>query len=453
MSRPKTTSAKLRSNVKAKTVMSKEVKEAGSDPQLIWLLGEMDKELKQAVQKPWSGTRMTDVSHAGMHGRLGSSTWAAPRLMISCSKEARPGYVSMKADEYQDEPSVLLAKVKAFAALIRQSRQFCAYTGAGISTASGINDYASKAKNSIALRRKKVSGLYAQPTLAHRVMAAIHKAGHLKHWVQQNHDGLPQKAGFPPEHLNEIHGAWFDPSNPVVPMTGTLRGDLCEWMEEWEEKTDLCLAMGTSLCGMNADRMVETPVRKAASGDTSCLGAVIVGLQRTQHDAKASLRFFCKCDELMALLARELGLVTGNCAVKPLQTFQASLPPATVLEEKKRSPSVLKVPYNAKGELTTKPGEMVNWDLRDGARVMVTAGPGKGYVGTIVGRSKEGHVRVKLPCQREGSPKQGKVWQVYLLGQWWWETAVHGKAPLLPVVNTTLPIRFPIKPPKPADSD
>ena len=30
----------------------------------------------------------------------------------------------------------------------------------------------------------------------------------LSFWVQQNHDGLPQKAGFPQWLLNEIHGSW-----------------------------------------------------------------------------------------------------------------------------------------------------------------------------------------------------------------------------------------------------
>lgn len=43
------------------------------------------------------------------------------------------------------------------------------------------------------------------------MLVALSRAGYLKHWVQQNHDGLPQKAGYPQEHINEIHGAWFDP--------------------------------------------------------------------------------------------------------------------------------------------------------------------------------------------------------------------------------------------------
>jgi hypothetical protein len=268
-------------------------------------------------------------------------------------------------------------------------------------------------------------------------MAALHKAGHLKHWVQQNHDGLPQKAGFPPECLNEIHGAWFDPSNPVVPMSGTLRDDLIEWMEQWETTTDLCIAMGTSLCGMNADRMVETVARKAARtrnhGTSRWLGSVVVGLQRTAHDEDCSLRFYCKCDELTALLARQFGLLSS---VRPLEPYQPSLPADAILRCTGSAPTVFKIPYDAKGNLTADTSSHQPWDLRDGAFLRITNGPGKGYIGSIIGRSKEGHFRCKFPCTRENSKDQGKKWQIYLLGQWWLETAIHGKAATLPIVNT-----------------
>lgn len=49
-----------------------------------------------------------------------------------------------------------------------------------------------------------------------------YKAGQFKDPIQSSPPSLqspsPRKAGFPQEALNEIHGAWFDPSNPVVPM-------------------------------------------------------------------------------------------------------------------------------------------------------------------------------------------------------------------------------------------
>ena len=79
----------------------------------------------------------------------------------------------------------------------------CAYTGAGISTSSGISDYATKSSKTLRERKHLRSPMLAQPTLAHRVLTAMYMKGFLKHWVQQNHDGLPQKAGYPQHALNE----------------------------------------------------------------------------------------------------------------------------------------------------------------------------------------------------------------------------------------------------------
>lgn len=97
---------------------------------------------------------------------------------------------------------------------------------------------------------------------------------------------------------------------------------------------------------------------------------------------------------------------------------------------------VFRVPYNSQGKLEQDSTKWQVWDLRSGSYVMVTAGPGKGYVGQITGKNKEGHYRVRMPLQREGHEKQAKVWSAYIMGKWWLETAVNGKAALLPIVNT-----------------
>jgi len=363
---------------------------------------------------------------AEMHGVLGDPKWEAPRQVTHCNRDARPGYNTRKAHEYIDEPEVLEAKVALLAQLITKSKSFLTYTGAGISTSSGINDYASKGKRSIAMKRPKIkNGFDAQPTYAHRTLVALHRAGFLKHWVQQNHDGLPQKAGFPQECLNEIHGAWFDPSNPVVPMTGSLRGDLMEWLEDWEEKTDFCLAMGTSLCGMNADRMVSSPAERFVEEGIGH-GAAIVSIQQTGMDNLASLRIFAKIDDVMALLAKRMKLTVEA----PKNHWKVSSKSPALIR-----PDVYKVPYDSSGNLTTDPKAARRWDLRPGAKVRVTAGPGKGYVGTIIRRAKHGGYTVALPCQREGSKDQGKVIRHYALGPWWINTAIHGKCDKLPLVN------------------
>jgi len=48
--------------------------------------------------------------------------------------------------------------------LVRKSKNCCAYTGAGLSKASGIPDYATKAENSVVKGPKIHSSLDAQPT-------------------------------------------------------------------------------------------------------------------------------------------------------------------------------------------------------------------------------------------------------------------------------------------------
>jgi len=377
----------------------------------------------------------SSVDEAEMHGHIGlGKGWGSPLLVTYCEKEARPGYKTMPAHEYTDDPETLREKVKEMARLIRKSKHCLAYTGAGISTASGINDYASRSNKSratgtgaVGKRPAKKKGLNAEPTLAHFVLGALYKAGHLKHWVQQNHDGLPQKAGFPQHALNEIHGAWFDPSNPVVPMSGSLRGDLYSWMKKEEKATDLCLTMGTSLCGMNADRMVKSPSIKYLNYGKG-FGSIIIGFQRTQMDKYATLRIFSSIDEVMLLLALEMNLPVST---KP---YTPDIPSSALAEGNKH---IFIVPYDKEGNLSTD--ERITWDLRVGAKIKLTAGPGKGFEGEITktpetegGRSCS--YTCKLPSTREGS-SLGKGTHYYALGTWFLEAACNGCIPSLPFVN------------------
>jgi hypothetical protein len=243
--------------------------------------------------------------------------------------------------------------------------------------------------------------------------------------------------------LNEIHGAWFDPSNPVVPMSGTLRDDLCNWMYDWEKRADLTLAIGTSLCGMNADRMVENVAKRAKKGRAQ--GAVIISIQQTQYDDVSSLRIFAKIDDVMQLLAQELGIDVAELST---EAYTPRAAPDTQLK-----PDKFMVPYTARGKLSEETEgaeqrrqsrvsrrrhasrEFSIWDLQPGARVRVTSGPGKGFEGTVLGKNEDGHYRISLPVIREGSIHHGKGERTYLLGSWWVQTATHGKAAWLPVVN------------------
>eukprot|EP01105_Mastigella_eilhardi_P000774 TRINITY_DN10921_c0_g2_i1.p1 TRINITY_DN10921_c0_g2~~TRINITY_DN10921_c0_g2_i1.p1 ORF type:complete len:115 (+),score=35.23 TRINITY_DN10921_c0_g2_i1:41-346(+) len=84
------------------------------------------------------------------HGHGGSREWALPRLVAESGEcnRADQGNRTL-ANEYMDLPDVLEKKVDAVVALLRQSKHTVAYTGAGLSKASGIPDYATKAKDTV----------------------------------------------------------------------------------------------------------------------------------------------------------------------------------------------------------------------------------------------------------------------------------------------------------------
>lgn len=294
--------------------------------------------------------------------------------------EARPGFATMNASEYEDTEPVLEAKIQMLAHLVRKSRYTVAYTGAGISTAAGIKDYASKARGSLITQQvKDIDPLDAEPTKAHCIITAMHRAKLLHHWVQQNHDGLPQKAGFPQKDLNEIHGSWFDPSNPIVHFGAKLRPDLFTWMLDTEEAAELTLAIGTACCNTpsTADRLVVTCAGR--------VGSVIIGLQRTRLDQIAGLKIYGLIDNVLVRLSALLGIDASK--INPsMQNDQSS--------ENSVDPS--------------------HGSLEEGTQVYPVAGPYKG-IKLTVGGAKKHHVELAHSDVK-----------LFSLGRWWFDSNARG---------------------------
>jgi len=385
-------------------------------------------------------TRPVHEAHGQCYGfQEDRDGWELPVMVNQSNVEARPGYDSCSASEYLDTEPVLRAKVKAMAGLVASSRCTVVYAGAGLSTSAGISDYASQgvsvSKGAAEVLR---SPMCAQPTTAHRVLVGLHRAGHLHRIIQQNHDGLPQKAGMPQQVVNEIHGAIHAPDNPVVAMSGDLRADLFQDLLDCEAAADLSIAVGTSLCGMNADRVVLTPAAKAPK---RALGAIIIGLQCTVHDGEATLRIFAHCDTVFSLLAEELALT----AVPPPRTEGEFFRPpvlnrgegATGQEVPDSAYLLQGLSYDAAGtymmdgEHGTRGGFL---DLREGAKLVVTAGKHAGAVGEVDSYDREGNPRCRFQVRLK-KDKAFKVGHMLVLGSWWLQAAADGAAPRLPVVN------------------
>jgi NAD-dependent SIR2 family protein deacetylase len=323
--------------------------------------------------------------HHGLLGQL--HEWQSPQLVTEYDVSARLTFTDIKAHEYVDNDRVLHEKVKLLAGLIRKSKHMIAFTGAGISTAAGIDDYATRAKGAsiTAERRPNIRNWRdAMPTKSHYVLTALHEFGFLKHWIQQNHDSLPQKAGYPQYALNEIHGSLHDPSNPIVPYEGQLRPDLFAWMTHWETKSDLCLAMGTSLSGFTADN-VPIHIARRRIDENKGLGLVIINLQCTPYDELSTLRIYGCLDRVLELLAEELLL---DLAVAPMNTICPHQP----LQENVLEEDVFRIPFDSHGFFSEEESQVL--DLRVGSWIQLTAGPYADDIGQCTGKTSDGHYRI-----------------------------------------------------------
>src|SRR4030095_12621158 len=125
---------------------------------------------------------------------------------------------------------VRVSGVSRLAALFAEALRPVAFTGAGVSTESGIPDFRSPdgmwarfdpreftyqnfAGSHGARRRYWALGRVTYPVIraalpgvAHRALAELYRRGRLDCCITQNIDGLHQRGGLPPAAVVELHG-------------------------------------------------------------------------------------------------------------------------------------------------------------------------------------------------------------------------------------------------------
>lgn len=127
-----------------------------------------------------------------------------------------------------DDPTERGAALEALALAIDEARAIVAFTGAGISTESGIPDFRSPGGlwtrykpidyrdfvSSEEARRETWRRKFAmeqeigsvEPNAGHRALTKLHETGKLSHIITQNIDGLHVAAGMPADAVIELHG-------------------------------------------------------------------------------------------------------------------------------------------------------------------------------------------------------------------------------------------------------
>lgn len=128
-------------------------------------------------------------------------------------------------------------RVKTLAQWMYEAEQLVVFTGAGISTESGLPDF--RGPDGVWTRREK--GLstewpdlsVAEPNIGHTALVELQTLGKLSFLISQNIDNLHLKSGIQPDLLAELHG-----------NVAKLRCSRCEFLLDRFDDQTAC-----SLCG------------------------------------------------------------------------------------------------------------------------------------------------------------------------------------------------------------
>ncbi|KAL1515666.1 hypothetical protein AB1Y20_002283 [Prymnesium parvum] len=253
--------------------------------------------------------------------------------------------------ELTDSDADCATKSAELADLIRSATHVIAFTGAGISTSAGIPDF--RGPNGVWTKQRrgeeapKASMPFSQarPSLTHQALLGLHRAKKLQYLCSQNVDCLHLRSGFPRSRLAELHGNCFVErcegckreytrdfeiesvgfkltGRRCTGCNGALRDHCLDWDDPLPEeelsttereaaKADLAICLGTSL---QITPACDLPLRVRRKQRHKPQGGklVIINLQRTPKDGKASLVIHRKADEVMR---------------RVMQTLQIPIPP------------------------------------------------------------------------------------------------------------------------------
>lgn len=217
---------------------------------------------------------------------------------------------------------------------IYEARYPVVFTGAGISTESGLPDF--RGPDGLWTRRDK--GLPPRPTtrrwdemepnVGHRAIVELQKSGRMKFLISQNVDNLHLKSGIQEDMIAELHGNMSrlrcircerTVARSVGKTTclcgGSLKGSVVDFGQSLPEKdvslsfehsrrSDLFIVVGSSLVVTPAADMPKEALRSGAK-------LVIINEGETPFDSHAHLRFYEKIGDVLPRTVKRLKRLMG----------------------------------------------------------------------------------------------------------------------------------------------
>lgn len=216
--------------------------------------------------------------------------------------------------------SDLNQRIDTLAQWMLEAKYMVVFTGAGISTESGLRDF--RGPDGLWTRRDKGLSTPAmdfsrvEPNAGHLAIVELQKLGKLAFLISQNVDNLHLKSGIKPELLAELHGnitkVRCSDCEFTMDNTGDTKCPLCggqmassvvnfgqslphkDLADSFEhtQKSDLFLVAGSSLVVYPAADMPRIALEYRAK-------LVIINQGETPFDAFAQLRFCEKAGEVL----------------------------------------------------------------------------------------------------------------------------------------------------------
>jgi NAD-dependent deacetylase len=212
-------------------------------------------------------------------------------------------------------------RIEKLAQWIFESDYTVVFTGAGVSTESGIRDF--RGPDGLWTRRDKGLATPEQdwigvaPNIGHRAIAELQNLGKMKFLISQNVDNLHLKSGIKPELLAELHGNLTKvcclacdfkmdrvEGERTCPLCGgKLKSTVVNFgdslpvkdLEESQRHAQMCdlfLVVGSSLVVYPAADMPRIALEVGAK-------LVIINQGETPYDAEVHLRFDEKIGEVL----------------------------------------------------------------------------------------------------------------------------------------------------------
>jgi mono-ADP-ribosyltransferase sirtuin 6 len=225
-------------------------------------------------------------------------------------------------------------KIQDLAQYLYVSQYPVFFSGAGISTESGLPDF--RGPNGVWTRRDKglpprsmaVSWDSVEPNKGHYAIVELQKIDKLKFLISQNVDNLHLKSGIRPELLAELHGNMTKlrcnrcqqtrdqaTAKSRCPCGGSLVSSVVDFGQSLPEKdlalsfehsgkSDLFVVVGSSLVVTPAAEMPKEALMAGAK-------LVILNQGETPFDSHANLRFFEPIGEVLPKAVRKLKRLMG----------------------------------------------------------------------------------------------------------------------------------------------